>query len=84
MKPTYGVDAGLLYRLLDNKLSLSLNVNDLFVSSYKGEIYSNDLKMTVDNKFSFTSFRIGVSYTFGGDIQSKGQRSSNSDIQRRL
>ncbi|MCD8091778.1 MAG: TonB-dependent receptor [Bacteroides sp.] len=84
MKPTYGVDAGLLYRLLDNKLSLSLNVNDLFVSSYKGEIYSNDLKMTVDNKFSFTSFRIGVSYTFGGDIRSKGQRSSNSDIQRRL
>ena len=39
---------------------------------------------TADKQFSFTSFRIGVSYTFGGDIRSKGQRNSNEDIQRRL
>lgn len=40
--------------------------------------------MTVDNQFSFTCFRIGISYTFGGDIRSKGQRSSNEDIRNRL
>ena len=40
--------------------------------------------MTTDNQFAFTGFRIGVSYTFGGDIRSKGQRNSNSDIQNRL
>lgn len=84
MSPTYGVSAGLLYRMLDNKLSLSFNADNLFISHYKGEIYSNNLKMTVDNQFSFTSFRIGVSYTFGGDIRSKGERNSNKDIQRRL
>ena len=32
MSPTYSVSAGMLYRLLNNKLNLSLNVNNLFVS----------------------------------------------------
>ena len=84
MSPTYSVSAGMLYRLLDNKLSLSLNVNNLFVSHSKLETMSNGLKIIADNQFAFTSFRIGVSYTFGGDIRSKGQRNSNEDIQRRL
>lgn len=84
MSPTYSVSAGMLYRLLDNKLSLSLNVNNLFVSHSKLETMSNRLKIIADNQFAFTSFHIGVSYTFGGDIRSKGQRNSNEDIQRRL
>lgn len=84
VRPTYSVSAGLLYRLLGNKLSLSLNANDLLVSHSRMEALSNGLKMTADNRFSFTNFRIGLSYTFGGDIRSKGQRSSNEDIQRRL
>lgn len=84
MSPTYSISAGMLYRLLDNKLSLSLNVNNLFVSHSKLETMSNGLKIIADNQFAFTSFRIGVSYTFGGDIRSKGQRNSNEDIQRRL
>ena len=84
MSPTYSVSAGMLYRLLDNKLSLSLNVNNLFVSHSKLETISNGLKIIADNQFAFASFRIGVSYTFGGDIRSKGQRNSNEDIQRRL
>ena len=84
MYSTHSVSAGLVYRLLNNKLNLSLNANDLFISHSKGEIYSNNLKMNVNNQHSFTSFRIGASYTFGGDIHSKGQRSSNEDIQRRL
>ena len=84
MSPTYSISAGMLYRLLDNKLSLSLNVNNLFVSHSKLETMSNGLKIIADNQFSFTSFRIGVSYTFSGDIRSKGQRNSNEDIQRRL
>ena len=84
MSPTYSVSAGMLYRLLNNKLSLSLNVNNLFVSHSKLETMSNGLKIIADNQFACTSFRIGVSYTFGGDIRSKGQRNSNEDIQRRL
>lgn len=84
MSPTYSVSAGMLYRLLDNKLNLSLNVNNLFVSHSKLETMSNRLKIIADNQFAFTSFHIGVSYTFGGDIRSKGQRNSNEDIQRRL
>ena len=84
MSPTYSVSAGMLYRLLNNKLSLSLNVNNLFVSHSKLETMSNRLKIIADNQFAFTSFHIGVSYTFGGDIRSKGQRNSNEDIQRRL
>ena len=84
MSPTYSVSAGMLYRLLNNKLSLSLNVNNLFVSHSKLETMSNGLKIIADNQFAFTSFRIGVSYTFGGDLRSKGQRNSNEDIQRRL
>lgn len=83
-QPTYGVSAGLLYRLLDNKLSLSLNANNIFESHSKMEVVSNNMKMTVDNQYAFTSFRIGVSYTFGGDIRSKGERNSNGDIQNRL
>lgn len=84
MSPTYSVSAGMPYRLLNNKLSLSLNVNNLFVSHSKLETMSNGLKIIADNQFAFASFRIGVSYTFGGDIRSKGQRNSNEDIQRRL
>ena len=84
MSPTYSVSAGMLYRLLNNKLSLSLNVNNLFVSHSKLETMSNGLKIIADNQFAFASFRIGVSYTFGGDIRSKGQRNSNEYIQRRL
>ena len=84
MSPTYSISAGMLYRLLDNKLNLSLNVNNLFVSHSKLETMSNGLKIIADNQFSFTSFRIGVSYTFGGDIRSKGQRNSNEDILSRL
>ena len=84
MSPTYSVSAGMLYRLLNNKLSLSLNVNNLFVSHTKLETMSYGLKIIADNQFAFASFRIGVSYTFGGDIRSKGQRNSNEDIQRRL
>ena len=84
MSPTYSISAGMLYRLLNNKLSLSLNVNNLFVSHSKLETMSNGLKIIADNQFAFASFRIGVSYTFGGDIRSKGQRNSNEDIQRRL
>ena len=84
MQPNYSVSAGLLYRMLKNKLSLSLNANNILVSHSKLETLSNNMKMTVDNQFSFTNFRIGVSYTFGGDIRSKGERNSNDDIQRRL
>ena len=84
MSPTYSVSAGMLYRLLNNKLSLSLNVNNLFVSHSKLETMSNGLKIIADNQFAFASFRIGVSYTFGGDIRSKCLRNSNEDIQRRL
>ena len=58
MSPTYSVSAGMLYRLLNNKLSLSLNVNNLFVSHSKLETMSNGLKIIADNQFSFTSFRI--------------------------
>lgn len=63
MSPTYSVSAGMLYRLLDNKLNLSLNVNNLFVSHSKLETMSNGLKIIADNQFAFASFRIGVSYT---------------------
>ncbi|MCO7114307.1 hypothetical protein NIB75_22810 [Bacteroides uniformis] len=56
----------------------------MFVSHSKLETMSNGLKIIADNQFAFASFRIGVSYTFGGDIRSKGQRNSNEDIQRRL
>ena len=84
IKPNYGISAGLLYRMLDNKLSLSLNVNNILISHSKLETVSNGVRMTTDNQFAFTGFRIGVSYTFGGDIRSKGQRNSNSDIQNRL
>ena len=84
ISPTYIIIAGMLYRLLNNKLSLILNVNNLFVSHSKLETMSNGLKIIADNQFAFTSFHIGVSYTFGGDIRSKGQRNSNEDIQRRL
>lgn len=84
MKPNYSISAGLLYRMLNNKLSLSLNANNILVSHSKMEVVSNGVRMTVDNQFAFTGFRVGVSYTFGGDIRSKGQRNSNSDIQRRL
>lgn len=83
-KPSYEVGAGLLYRLLNNKLNLSFNANSIFISHSKGEIISNNIKMTVDNQYSFTCFRIGISYAFGGDIHSKGQRSSNEDIRNRL
>jgi len=49
MSPTYSVSAGLLYRLLDNKLSLSLNINDMFVSHSKLETISKAYGISHEN-----------------------------------
>ena len=56
IKPNYGISAGLLYRMLDNKLSLSLNVNNILISHSKLETVSNGVRMTTDNQFAFTGF----------------------------
>ena len=48
---------------------LANEVDGLEWLTNKLETMSNGLKIIADNQFAFASFRIGVSYTFGGDIR---------------
>ncbi len=83
-EPTYGIDAGLMYSFLDNKLNVSFNVYDIVYSNMKGEMTSNGMKMLINNTFSRTMFKIGISYNFGKNITTKKRTYSNSDVQQRL
>lgn len=84
MEQNYNISAGIRCSLLKNKLSLSLNADDLLHSSMKGEIISNGMIMNINNSFRFTSVTAGISYTFGANIKSKQRSGSNSDITKRL
>ena len=81
---SYGASGGIRYSMLGNKLNLSLNVSDFLVKNMQGTSYSNGLYAKFNNTFTYTSFRIGVSYNFGADIKRKKHNLSNTDIQNRL
>lgn len=81
---SYGASGGIRYSMLGNKLNLSLNVSDFLVKNMQGTSYSNGLYTKFNNTFTYTSFRIGVSYNFGADIKRKKHNLSNTDIQNRL
>lgn len=83
-EPTYDVSLGLRYRMFNNKLTVSANLNSLLVSNHRGTQTSNNLTMKFNNSFSFTTVRFGVAYNFGADISNRKRNYSNSDIQQRL
>ena len=80
----YGLNIGLRYNLLKDKLNLSLAASDLFTPNFKGDSYSNGLRMHFNNTFTYPSLRLGVTYNFGADIKQKSRNLSNQDVQNRL
>lgn len=83
-KCTYDVNAGLRCSLLDSKLNLSVNADNIITTNYRGTVYSYNARMKYNNTFSSATLRLGVTYNFGADIHTKDRNTSSNDVERRL
>jgi hypothetical protein len=81
-RESYNLNLGLQYALLNNKLKISLSLNNIVSSHVRGVVNSNDFKMSFNNKYSYTTARLGITYIIGTKLS--GKRFENSDIQNRL
>lgn len=85
LRPNIQINAGLRYNFLNNKMTTSFNVTNLFnFSASRGETISNDIVMRIKNYYSPGTFRLSFSYNFGATLATKSRNYSNADIQRRL
>lgn len=80
---TYDISAGIQYSILKNKLRFGLNLYNIFTSNVKGVTYSNNMKMSFDNKYSYRLLKISVNYNFGAKLSKRYRNSISNDIQRR-
>jgi len=86
LKSVYRIDAAISQQLLDRKVTLKLNVNDIF-NSYRdyAMIKYQNLNATIFNKEESRWFKLSFSYKFG-NISLKGNakhKASNEDEQNR-
>lgn len=82
LRPTYNLSIGTQYGLWDNKLKLSLSLNNLLASHVKGHVNSTEFKMRFDNTYSFPQIKFSVTYVIGAKLSTK--REVKTDIQERL
>lgn len=82
LRPSYQLNIGTQYSLWDNKLKLSVSVNNLIASHVKGKVNSEDFEMSFDNTYYYPQIKFSVIYTFGGKLS--GKRISKTEMQERL
>ncbi len=83
--PTYNVEAGLMYFMLNRKLAFSLAGIDLLSSRYKGYSNRNGYRIDFNNKYSYPTIYFSVSYKFHNSTdKSPRKRMSSRDIESRL
>lgn len=85
LKDNYNVNCGLTYTCLKNKLNLTLSVQNVIASHYRGTSYSNDgMTFVFNNNFSYRRLAVGASFSFGKSINAKRKTHSNTDIEQRF
>ena len=83
VKSSYNVGVGLRYNgIFKSKFDVTLNLDNILASNYRGDVNANNYSMSYDNKYSYMTFKFGVTYRFGAKLN--GKRYTQSDIQRRL
>lgn len=80
----YNIDAGLQYSFFKNKLIVGFNVNNILASRNKGTTYDNNLYTDFNNMYNYRSYRISLTWRFGGYFETKRHSTSNSEEKGRL
>lgn len=77
---------GVRTNLLENRLSLSLNVNDIFKTYHMCEtMTSNDVRYKYDNRSDTRYLQFSVSYKIGNSsIRGRRHATANENIRRRI
>ena len=74
----FGTDLGFRKELMDKKLKLSFNINDVFnTMRWAGSSDTPEFRSSFDYKPNSRFFQLGVSYSFGKQDKKKRRRNSN-------
>lgn len=84
VNPSYNLNVGLQYSLLNNKLRLGFNIDNLVTSKVRGMVNSNGMKMNFNNSYSYRTYSLSLSYNWGALLSAKSRKYSSSEIQERL
>lgn len=82
LRPSYNLNIGTQYSLLDNNLKLSVSMNNLIASHVKGVVNSNDFNMLFDNTYYYPQIKFSVTYILGAKLS--GKRMRKTEMQERL
>ncbi|KZE76027.1 TonB-dependent receptor [Myroides marinus] len=83
--PTYGLNFGMKYAMLDKKLNLSVYANDIFRTSTTN-VYAvtNGIKQNYFNYYDQRYVNVGISYSFGNSkIKVRDHQGGNTDEKNR-
>lgn len=82
----WNISLGIKKKLLDDKIQISLQANDLFNQSGLDDLRSiiNGITNTYGQNYSTRNIRMTISYIFGNDkVNNKARAFKNEDVQRR-
>lgn len=82
LQSTYNINLGCQYSILENKLKISMSLNNIVSSHVKGTVNSMDFEMQFDNKYSYPALNLALTYTLGARLKAK--RYNASEIENRL
>ncbi len=76
----YGVDVGISRKFLDDKLKLSIGVENILSRFYHGSVQYANMDFSVVSKWDAPVFNFQASYKFGNQhIKGKGSRESSAE-----
>ncbi len=73
IQPGYGINAGISYYMLNRKLAISLSGIDIISSRHKGYSKQKDCIITFNNRYTYPTLYLSVSYKFS-NIKDKTTR----------
>ena len=82
--PRYDLNAGLRRLFLNKRLILALNVDNILASHDRGTMYDGELYTTYDHFARYRTYRLSLTWCFGGSITPKGHVAGNAEEKGRL
>jgi hypothetical protein len=85
-KPMGMLNAGIQKKLMNNKVTLRVNVDDIFwTNKFRGVAIYKDIDFNVRSQWPSRQFRVSMSYSFGNqNVRAARQRNTGStDLQQR-
>lgn len=82
--PRYDLNAGLRRLFLNKRLILTLNVDNILASHDRGTMYDGELYTTHDHFARYRTYRLSLTWRFGGSITPKGHVAGNAEEKGRL